>query len=972
MVLLRERLEELGIGYVPVLVKRVYNEKKQEWKKTIASYDDISPDFIRFHQYFRRPRYNYIPRRNQILPEGTSTYDYAWTLNRGALAQYIKHKTHNDNLLKQHREEWSQENDGEYPYILVMAMDCRKIHIVDVDDPLVREHPEINQLLTTTWFYYSKWRQLEKLMFGIENVDLSSFKANPTILPKCEMQMICWSYFDYDTELFNTTVPLKIYSSLDIFLDKFPEAKNALKSISSPSSRKQKQVKDEFPLDMNEIIDTTIFEPTSIFLKNAFDTIYNLDPTYFNEYNSWFLGICICKNHFIENKKEGFKMAHYFSKLTEFYDEEEVNEKWINIHKSDYDGLEATSATLDNIIQELSSKTSKPRLLLRNPQSPRTTIGSHSSSNLSSSLQLPDVEEMERMLAHFPQHVWESPSFKEDFVKSMKCIDDRDTNYERCKLLISHYTDHTLDDKEAYQYRKLWDKFKTTKKYGLKFIQSRLQVENPDEYERIYKVEKENYPQIKIEFEKTHFKLENPVRYICILPLPDTPIQYLTENCLETKYRHLKCFKYSDLEQKVVRCNFTTPWINDPKIRRVLGIAFNPRTTEPFFQKNGNTYFNTFSGLRAEKLIEQNVLEDTTFLQEVFDFICNRLCNGNKDFHEYFLNWLAHIVQKPWEKTKVMPIFMSQVEGTGKSMFFNWFGKTLLGEKYYYSTAKTSHIVGRFNSMMENRLLVIFNEVRRSDTKDEVSTLKDIIDSPTLTIENKGIDAREIENYCNFATTTNNDIPFAFGENDRRYTGIESKVGKLEGQDAIHFGEEVFNFNTPNDPLVVAFYNHLKQRNLQTFCTSGSRVMTDFVRESIEVMVPHIIHFLFWYRYMSIEFDYEDFKEYDLTNVDKIQSLTFYTIYDKWFKKYGNRKTEPLSLTSFGRQMKKLDGVSWKTGKKVYYTLDTDKLNLLFKKYRLLEEEEEEETPSIEISLLLTTPTNDTYPLENQKHPLDD
>lgn len=971
MTLLRQRLEELGVGYVPVLIKKQYDKKTNKLKKEVASFDDISENFIRFHQYLRRPRYNYKPRKNEVLPNNMRTDDYAWLLNKAALTQYIKHKETNDNLMEEHRRDWVAMHapDELYPYQLVMAMDCRRFHIVDVDSPEVRNHPEIKRLLTSTWYFTSEWRQLEKLVFMIDGIDIDLFKANPQVIPKCEMQFLCWSYFGYDTVLHNTHLPIHIYSSLPIFLIAFPEAQSALKSSSSPNTPTQPRLKNEDDdIDITEEIDTTDFEPNSIFIKNAFDTLHKLQPTYFNEYNNWFVGVCICKNSFTENKREGLKMAHYFSKLTNEYDPEEVNDKWVNIHKHDYDGQEATVSTLDHLIQELSCEKTSTRLLAPRtvikhdddrPHSPKTEDTAtttdadepsstkspcdSSETTISNSYQHPDIDEIERILPHFPQHLWESPSFKEEFIKIMKCVDDRDVNYDRCKFLISHYNDHPLDDKEAYQFRKFWEKIKPNKKFNLKYIQQRFEMENPVEYEKIYKIEKGNYTLLKFQFEKTHFKLENPVRYICILP--DKTAQYLTESSLETKYRHMKCLKYSEAEKRVVCVSFIDCWENDPQIRRVYGIRFNPRIDKPFYHEDGCLYYNLFSGLRASNLVKEGIIEDTTYLSQSLDFIRERLCGGNVEFFDYFIRWLAHIVQRPWDKTKVMPIFMSPAEGTGKSMFFNWFGKVVLGRQYYYSTAKTQHIVGRFNSMMEGRLLVVFNEVRRQDTKDDVSTLKDIIDAPTITIEQKGLTSYEADNFCNFASTTNNEVPYIINDKDRRYTGIESKVEKLETADAKFYGDTIFNFLEPNDGFIVAFYNYLMQMDLRAFCPCSSRVMTEFIQESVEIMTHHIVHFLFWYVYMAMSCGHPEFKEYDFGNLEGIQAFKLHEVYEKWFSRYRGRHGEPMSSTSFGRKMKKIEGVSHKLKKFVIYSFDKQKLDDLFRLHQLLGEEH---TPLLE------------------------
>ena len=71
------------------------------------------------------------------------------------------------------------------------------------------------------------------------------------------------------------------------------------------------------------------------------------------------------------------------------------------------------------------------------------------------------------------------------------------------------------------------------------------------------------------------------------------------------------------------------------------------------------------------------------------------LCAGDEPAYQYLLRWLAHAVQHPETKVGVACLVRSQ-EGAGKTSFWEWFGKFVLGGKYYLP-ARMDRVVKKFN-----------------------------------------------------------------------------------------------------------------------------------------------------------------------------------------------------------------------------------------------------------------------------------
>lgn len=136
---------------------------------------------------------------------------------------------------------------------------------------------------------------------------------------------------------------------------------------------------------------------------------------------------------------------------------------------------------------------------------------------------------------------------------------------------------------------------------------------------------------------------------------------------------------------------------------------------------------------------------------------------------DYVVNWFAHMVQRPWEKTTIALLCMSPVNGAGKGMLGEVHGELLGGplSTLYGMVPLLSVCEPKFNSLIANRLLVQCDEADNFYAGIE-SKLKDIISAPTVKIERKGIDASIVANLMRLFVTTNSLKPMRLEAGNRR------------------------------------------------------------------------------------------------------------------------------------------------------------------------------------------------------------
>jgi putative DNA primase/helicase len=148
------------------------------------------------------------------------------------------------------------------------------------------------------------------------------------------------------------------------------------------------------------------------------------------------------------------------------------------------------------------------------------------------------------------------------------------------------------------------------------------------------------------------------------------------------------------------------------------------------------------------------------------------LCCHEKDVYEYVFKWIAHMIQRPEEKSNAHIILYGE-EGTGKTKVVEML-EIMLGKKKVLPSSNPSRDVwGQFNSPMQNALVVNLNEISKKDTLQADGQIKALVTENTIMINKKGIDAYCVPSYHRFLSTTNNEDTFRTHPKDRRNLMIE-------------------------------------------------------------------------------------------------------------------------------------------------------------------------------------------------------
>lgn len=199
----------------------------------------------------------------------------------------------------------------------------------------------------------------------------------------------------------------------------------------------------------------------------------------------------------------------------------------------------------------------------------------------------------------------------------------------------------------------------------------------------------------------------------------------------------------------------TKYWLEHPQVRKHKQVVFEPGSTSP-------EKYNLWKGFAV-----QPIPGDCSLFQE---FVRDIICSGNTEYYKYLMQWMAHAVQSPEIKPGVV-IVLQGGQGVGKGFFINTFGH-LFGS-HYVASAEIENFVGRFNSILMDKLLVFLDECFWGGDRRVASKLKAMITEPSHTIEKKGVDQFSIRNYLRFLIASNDPWVIHAERDERRYFVLE-------------------------------------------------------------------------------------------------------------------------------------------------------------------------------------------------------
>lgn len=251
--------------------------------------------------------------------------------------------------------------------------------------------------------------------------------------------------------------------------------------------------------------------------------------------------------------------------------------------------------------------------------------------------------------------------------------------------------------------------------------------------------------------------------------ITDDKFKFTDDVALRKKHRALKCKIRKG--NSYIATEFIPLWFKDEMKRTYDECAFLP----PPIKCAPNVY-NTWCGFGIDRLNIESSNNIEPFLRHV-----GNLTNNIQDHTEYFLNWLAQMVQEPGKKIAIA-IVITSAQGTGKNMFLYGL-RDMLGSDLYRETSNPlKDIFGQFANFRLNRLLINIDEAQAKDSFQCHEGLKNLVSTEVFNYEKKGVDPIPCFDFSRLIFTSNNDLVVKIEATDRRYVVFEASSAHVKDQ----------------------------------------------------------------------------------------------------------------------------------------------------------------------------------------------
>ena len=302
--------------------------------------------------------------------------------------------------------------------------------------------------------------------------------------------------------------------------------------------------------------------------------------------------------------------------------------------------------------------------------------------------------------------------------------------------------------------------------------------------------------------------------------------------------------------------------------------------------------YNLWRGFAAASLppVDDSLVH--ALVQPIINHIHRVVTNDNDAHTDWNLDWMANLVQRPQQKTGV-GILLYGKEGCGKGIIPVFLRKAVLGAQCSFQTSKPEHdLFGQFAKGPLSSVFVQIDEA--SSAYEQREKMKDLITNDKFNYEKKGRDTITVKNLVNLLLTTNNENALTVSPTDRRFALF--RCSSVYKGDKPYFDALGAHLDRPD--VARAFYQFLMARDLSRYHHDfqHSRPITDYYREAQLASIPVVSRF---FSALVNDNTCDDARASDLFDRFK----TFHT--------NGNYKY-PVTATSFGRDAKRIPGVSKK------------------------------------------------------------
>lgn len=265
------------------------------------------------------------------------------------------------------------------------------------------------------------------------------------------------------------------------------------------------------------------------------------------------------------------------------------------------------------------------------------------------------------------------------------------------------------------------------------------------------------YNEMKQEFEKTNFFYGPTNEYVEYVEGKE-PLHMGLQHATEY-YRNKWYFKHSDKLNDYTQ--FFPLWRENLSKRVIMKFSFEPDSDSEVFQIPMKLAYQKLPPFAEHSNPGIEVLDD-------FLTLVHLVCNKRPELERFTLDWLAHMLQKPYELPRVALVVTGE-KGVGKDTLFDFFMKYVIGTHFSTNFTDTKSYFEKHNCDRMYKVLIKLEEADAKACWENANVLKGRITSESDKFNPKGEKPIMAENIARIVMTTNGACPVDMKDKERRF-----------------------------------------------------------------------------------------------------------------------------------------------------------------------------------------------------------
>ena len=372
-------------------------------------------------------------------------------------------------------------------------------------------------------------------------------------------------------------------------------------------------------------------------------------------------------------------------------------------------------------------------------------------------------------------------------------------------MLKDKFTSDLLENLELHVLKQLGYKIKLTVKQFEPIDLSNIKLEEEVDYNCNYYAPEtpyydhdvmvmcsnklhEAYPTCKEYFERFHAYDRNTDK-IVFADIANNRILYKSKETAKTTYGNI----FYDSDDSDNKKKFIKSWLDDPNRRDIDFVDETPYSDvfkiNRVFSGNMMNSFTGFNKNITRNISDEEIAKGDEWFNSRFFHTLVRLCEGNEEYANWLLCYLAQIIQHP-ERRYDRAVIICGEQGCGKNSILEAISR-VIGEDHYETSSDPTTFFGPHAIGHAHKLLINCDESSAKSSMDFAAKIKTFITTNTIEINEKFVKQYKLTNYARLIATTNTTsaLPVDFRTGDRRFVMFEAKRFSINGIE--------YEYNTP-------------------------------------------------------------------------------------------------------------------------------------------------------------------------------